>query len=142
MRIPNHLSGSGLSFNMTPMIDVVFLLIIFFLVSSHLAHQEVHVDLDLPEAQTGQTDQPDSTRRLIVNLLPEPVEGKRISIGGSRLDLDELDALLRFERDRTDRPLEVRIRGDQTVPYGEVEPILLTCARAGVWQVGFAVMGR
>ena len=34
MRIPNHLSRGGLGFNMTPMIDVVFLLIIFFLVSS------------------------------------------------------------------------------------------------------------
>ena len=40
---------------MTPMIDVTFLLIIFFLVSSHLAQQELQVDLELPAAASGET---------------------------------------------------------------------------------------
>ena len=48
MRVPSNLARGSLGFSMTPMIDVVFLLIIFFLVSSHLAQQEVQLDLDLP----------------------------------------------------------------------------------------------
>ena len=36
----------------------------------------------------------------------------------------------------------VRIRGDQSVPYREIEPILLACARAGVWNVTFAVVEK
>ena len=40
--------------DMTPMIDVVFQLLIFFLVASHLARQEVQLQLDLPDAGTGQ----------------------------------------------------------------------------------------
>ena len=40
----------------------------------------------------------------------------------------------------TDRPLEVRIRSDRNVPYRVVEPVLLACARSGVWNVTFAVI--
>ena len=47
MRVPSNLRSGSLGFNMTPMIDVVFLLIIFFLVSSHLAKQEVQMPLPL-----------------------------------------------------------------------------------------------
>ena len=54
MRTPNHTQDGGVHFNMTPMIDVVFLLIIFFLVSSHLAKQEVHLELPLPAADSGE----------------------------------------------------------------------------------------
>ncbi|MCA9180756.1 MAG: biopolymer transporter ExbD, partial [Planctomycetales bacterium] len=45
MRTPKLLAAGSASINMTPMIDVVFLLIIFFLVSSHLAKQENQVEL-------------------------------------------------------------------------------------------------
>ena len=55
------------SMNMTPMIDVVFLLIIFFLVSSHLAQQEVQPDLKLPTAASGGLAPPSATR-VTVNL--------------------------------------------------------------------------
>ena len=64
MRVPANISRGSLGFNMTPMIDVVFLLIIFFLVSSHLAQQEVQLELDLPGAGTGQrAEQDDAPRR-------------------------------------------------------------------------------
>jgi biopolymer transport protein ExbD len=35
--------------------------------------------------------------------------------------------------------LQVRIRGDRYVPYRFVEPILLACAQAGIWDVSFSV---
>ena len=35
--------------------------------------------------------------------------------------------------------LEVRIRSDRTVPYARVEPVMLSCAKAGIWNVTFAV---
>ncbi|MCA9048548.1 MAG: biopolymer transporter ExbD, partial [Planctomycetaceae bacterium] len=40
VRIPSKVSRSELQFNITPLIDVVFLLIIFFLVASHFARSE------------------------------------------------------------------------------------------------------
>ena len=56
---------------MTPMIDVTFLLIIFFLVSSHLAQQELQVDLELPAAASGDDLKDDDARRITVNLLAD-----------------------------------------------------------------------
>ena len=84
MRVPSNLSRGSVGFNMTPMIDVVFLLIIFFLVSSHLARQEVQLDLDLPPATSGHAPEEDeSVRRVVVNVLPEPQEDRRIMVGGT-----------------------------------------------------------
>jgi hypothetical protein len=38
--------------------------------------------------------------------------------------------------------LEVRIRSDRSVEYSRIEPILLACVRAGIWNVSFAVLRR
>ncbi len=139
MRVPNNLERSGVGFNMTPMIDVVFLLIIFFLVSSHLARQEVEMELDLPAAQTGRhTDPADATRRIVVNVLPEG----DLVVAGRSLDHDTLSEMIAYEGRRgrgPAEPLEVRIRSDRHAPYRIVEPIMRACARAGVWRVTFAV---
>ena len=141
MRVPNNLSRGGLGFNMTPMIDVVFLLIIFFLVSSHMARQEVQLELNLPKAASGrQPDEEQSVRRVVVNILTENENDRRIMVGGHLLGPREFGQMIGFERARTTDPLEVRIRCDRNVAYREVEPVMLACARAGVWNVTFAVV--
>jgi len=56
---------------MTPMIDVVFLLIIFFLVSSHLQRQETQQELDLPVAQASIEDEAKPTPRVTINVLED-----------------------------------------------------------------------
>lgn len=152
MRIPNNSSRGGVGFNMTPMIDIVFLLIIFFLVSSHLARQETQLELDLPAAASGRrTEDDDRTRRVIVNVLAQPRSddgrgggggGGRVMVGGRILGEGELQKVIEFERRRAEGPFEVRIRSDRQVPYGRIEPIMIACAKAGVWNVTFAVLGE
>ncbi len=142
MRVPTNASRASLGFNMTPMIDVVFLLIIFFLVSSHLAQQEVQLELDLPEAGSGQRPAEEEARRVVVNILPQEQPAGRIMVGGRLMQSDELAELVRYESRRVGRPLEVRIRADRKVPYRFVEPVMVACAEAGVWKVTFAVVGK
>ena len=142
MRVPANYSRGAVDFNMTPMIDVVFLLIIFFLVSSHLARQEVQVDLKLPTAGKGRSPEEDEARRVVVNVLSEQRPGEQIMVAGRMFDERELTRLIAAENNQskqTDRPLEVRIRSDRRVPYRVVEPIMVACAEAGVWKVTFAV---
>lgn len=142
MRVPTNYSRGSLGFNMTPMIDVVFLLIIFFLVSSHLAQQEVQLELDLPTAGSGQRPEEDNIRRVVVNVLGDEKPGGRIMVGGRLMRGDELGRLIDFESNeskRRKRHLEVRIRSDCTVPYRVVEPIMVACTEADVWKVTFAV---
>jgi len=140
MRVPTNMSRGSAGFNMTPMIDVVFLLIIFFLVSSHLAQQEVQLDLDLPGAGTGQRAEEDEIRRLVVNVLPETEGG--VMVGGRLMRDGDLAQLIDYENRRSGSQLEVRIRSDRKVPYRVVEPIMVACARSGVWRVTFAVVGE
>ena len=139
MRTPSNLSRGSVGFNMTPMIDVVFLLIIFFLVSSHLARQEVQTELDLPAARSGQAPGEEQVRRIVVNVLPEVRPEGRFMVSGKRMQCREVTRMIGFESGQSDGKLEIRIRTDRSVPYQSVEPIMVACAKAGVWRVTFAV---
>jgi biopolymer transport protein ExbD len=117
------------------MIDVTFLLIIFFLLSSHLAQQETQLELDLPTAASGRQAVDDERPRLSVNVRSDA----SVMLGSTETQPEEMSRRLRIERDRLGDDLEVRIRADRSVPYSAVEPILLACAEAKVWNVTFAV---
>jgi biopolymer transport protein ExbD len=123
---------------MTPMIDVTFLLIIFFLLSSHLAQQETQLELDLPMAASGRQAVDDERPRLSVNV---EADGS-VMLGSTETPPQEMSRRLRIERERLGDDLEVRVRADRSVPYSTVEPILLACADAGIWNVTFAVFKR
>ncbi len=119
---------------MTPMIDVVFLLIIFFLVSSHLAKQENSVELDLPQASSGLDDSA-ARETLTVNVLAQgdwQIAGQLV---------DETTVPLRFRRRMmsTDEPIQLRIRTDRSVPYKRIEPLLRMAATAGIGDIVFSV---
>jgi biopolymer transport protein ExbD len=135
MRVPNHVRDSSLSINMTPMIDVVFQLIIFFLVSSHLAKQEAQLPLPLPLAASGSKEGHETNPRVTINVLADG----QLSLAGKHLPVAELQQRLHTKLAEAGTDLEVRIRSDRHVAYRHVEPILLACAHAGVWNVAFAV---
>jgi biopolymer transport protein ExbD len=135
MRVPDSLAGGSVTFNMTPMIDVVFLLIIFFLVSSHLAKQEAQMELPLPVAESGSTPDDVQTQRITVNVLRDG----SLLLAGKPVRDEELQQRLATAIAARGRDLEVRIRSDRAVEYRRVEPILIACARAGIWNVAFAV---
>lgn len=119
---------------MTPMIDVVFLLVIFFLVSSHLAQRESLVALDLPDASTGQRDS-DPSPRLTVHV----EAGGALALGAEAVTPAELAETLAARRDERGEPPRVRLRCDRAAPYGAVEPALAACVAAGVEDLALAV---
>jgi biopolymer transport protein ExbD len=136
MRAPSLIRREGLGFNMTPMIDVVFLLIVFFLVSSNLVQQETQMEIDLPTATTGKLPREEKARNLIINI---PREGE-IFVGARPMEEAKLRKLLVFERGRAAESLEIRIRTSRQVPYRAIEPVLVACAESGVWNVSFSVV--
>jgi biopolymer transport protein ExbD len=138
MRISTIPRGKNVGFNMTPMIDVVFLLIIFFLVASHLAQQEVQMELDLPSARSGEPALEDDRPRITVNVH----SNGQIALGGAQISPDELERRLAYEAERAQEDLEIRVRSDRGVPYQYIEPILVACARTAIWNVSFAVVER
>jgi len=144
LRVPSNLQSGKFGFNMTPMIDVVFLLIIFFLVSSHLAKQEVQRDLPLPGADSGIDPEDDQSPRVVINVESdgEWFAGTRSLGNGLDKKRENLRRRLLEKIAKSGKDVEVRIRSDRTVAYGRVEPILRTCTEAGIWNVTFAVIRR
>jgi biopolymer transport protein ExbD len=135
MQIPQHKSNRKYGFNMTPMIDVVFLLIIFFLVSSHLARQESQMNLELPIAVSGQDDVDLETPRITINV---KTDGS-LWLAGRPVAKEQLKERFIDARDKQGDDIEVRIRGSRSAPYSTVEPIMLACTGAKIWNVTYAV---
>ena len=125
---------------MTPMIDIVFQLIIFFLVSSHLAQSQMQYVFDLPEAKTGQEQlETTQTAKIVINILPPEGENTEyiVLLAGENVDISTLKKKLCYERSK--QQIEIHIRTSQKTPYRAVEPVLTACAQSGVWDVRFAV---
>lgn len=124
---------------MTPLIDVVFLLIIFFLVSSHLVQQDVSMEIDLPAAETGKLSDLAADRTIVLNV----PDTERLFWGSTPMTLESLEVALkrRVETPRRSpgRPVAVRLRLAHDVPYATLESILTLCARCGVTDIAFAV---
>ena len=137
MRIPRYQPVRKLGFNMTPMIDVVFLLIIFFLVSSHLQRQETQQELDLPVASSADEDvNPETeTPRVTINVM----DNGELFVSGRSLPRAELVSMLKAVRREQGDDVEVRIRSSRSAPWSMIEPIMLSCTKSGIWNVGFAV---
>ena len=135
MKIPRYAGGRARGVNMTPMIDVVFLLIIFFLVSSHLARREHELPLELPTAATGD-EVPVEAARLTLNIENDGT----MSLGGSRISAEDLRQRLLAARQKQGDDVELRVRADRTVPYRVIRPVLATAAQCGLWNVTFAVI--
>ncbi|MGQ9504382.1 MAG: ExbD/TolR family protein [Thermogutta sp.] len=121
--------------NLTPMIDVTFQLILFFLLAGHMAQQESQTDLTLPQARTGEKMAESDARRLVINVLADG----RVFLAGELLSGERLTQVLAAERNTAER-VEVRIRTDRETPYRFISPILLACAKTGLWNVSFAVI--
>ena len=117
------------------MIDVVFLLIIFFLVSSHLARQENHLPLDLPSALTHA---PVDFDRIPLTISVDSLAQWRVN--GDVIDVDQLRSILKDLTRQEGPNAAIRIRTDQEVEYRYVEPILRESAKAGVTDATIAVL--
>jgi len=119
---------------MTPMIDVVFLLIIFFLVSSHLARQESRVPLDLP---TAASHLPFDTQPATLTI--HVLATGEWNVAGEIVDPQRLALIFTQQQQKHGAGAIIRIRTDGLAPYRRVEPILRAAAIAGLANISLAV---
>ena len=117
---------------------MVFHLIIFLRAAAHLAGSEPTERVGVPVANPRE-ETTDSPRRLTVTV----AAGPRFWIAGQEQPREIVEATILTEAEREGSgPLELRIRTDRVVPFGEVEPLMLTAAKAGVTNVKFPVIPR
>ncbi len=127
---PPHPPGSV---NVTPMIDVIMVLIVFYLIVGQTA-AESRRPMPLPIASSGSRQS--APGPIVVNVV---VQGGSVVIEVDRrlLNPDELAALIEARLAR--RPeTGVQIRADRSLSFGAVEPIIAACRAAGVSVVRIA----
>jgi biopolymer transport protein ExbD len=126
----------GVSMNLTPLIDIVFLLIIFFMVGTRfteLSEAERNIDLQVPQvAHAGALTPPPRKRE--VNVFRD---GK-VTLDNSPVSLAELQDQL-AEGKRQYAGLGVVVRGDAGAVYQHIADVLAACREAGIADLGISV---
>jgi biopolymer transport protein TolR len=114
--------------NVTPMVDVMLVLLIIFMVSAPLL--TVGVPLDLPQTQAKSLDQDKNPLTLSVNLKGE------VYLNDTQIALDDLVAKLKAITDtRGGMDERIFVRGDKKVDYGTVMRVMGRLSAAGFRRV-------
>ncbi len=118
--------------NVTPMVDVMLVLLIIFMVTAPLMQQGVEVDLPQTRAQPIERTDED-------NLILSITKDRKIFIShkGSSVEVarEELEKKLRYN-EKLKKDKEIFLEADRTIPYGFVVDVMATLRRAGVEQLG------
>ncbi len=119
--------------NLTPMIDIVFLLIIFFMVGTKFAEWENRLALKVPEVNETGALAPAPEKRVI-----NVYQDGRISLDRDFVTLDELIGQLTEARQQYSG-LGVVVRGDAEGAFQHVASVLGACREAGITDMGISV---
>ncbi len=118
------------SLQMTPMIDIVFQLLIFFLLATTIAEEERDLNIALPEGSQGASLGSKARNRLVINVRTDG----EVSLGGTNMDWNDLRIRLIEAGRKKDKP-SVFLRGDKKAPYGKVAKVLQLCSEADLRKV-------
>lgn len=121
-------SSSEIHIDFVPMVDVLFNLLIFFLLATSIAQVEREMRIALPAAEAAG---PISTalREMVVNV----DESGAIFMAGRQVSEDDLRAMV-TEAIRANPDQKVSVRGDRGASYGMVARVLDICKAAGADQ--------
>jgi len=120
-------------FQLAPMIDVVFLLLCFFIATQVFSQWETEIGIQLPTAETGKVPER-LPGEVIINILKD---GKIVVNRQDVSDGESLEKLLkRLAEYFPGQP--VIIRADKAVAYEHVVRVLDYCRKADIWNISFA----
>lgn len=133
MRRRSRVARRDTVLDLTPMVDVVFLLIIFFMVSTTFITLESGLPIDLPQASSAQAQASDIPTVTVTS-------ERAIFLGGNQVQEADLVAALRAQLEATGQGAVV-LRADQTVPHGLAVRVMDLIKQAGAQRVQIATGG-
>ena len=113
--------------NVTPMVDVMLVLLIIFMVTAPLIQQGVK--LNLPQAKAAAVEAND--KKLVVSVDAR----KRVYIGEAEVRLDQLEEKLKANA-KAQADKELYLYADRALPYGTVMEVMSAAQRAGITNLG------
>lgn len=119
-------------FQLAPMIDIIFLLLAFFIVTYQLTDNEKVIEISLPAATEGKAKQRENLEK-IINIHADG----RVVIDQQVLSLDEIEQKMGLLA-RVNKNQPIRLRGDKQTDYVHIVDIINRCSKAGIWNFSFA----
>jgi biopolymer transport protein ExbD len=123
-------SEEDYSINLPSMTDIIFLLLIFFMVATVLKDSTRRLDVQLPEARSGQTSE---AQHLTIEMAADGA----MSLNGELISQEELEQQLQPAGDDAQR--SVIIKADKRLSYGKVIEVMGLCQAAGIADIAVAV---
>ncbi len=117
--------------DLTPLVDTVFLLLIFFMVSTHFIEFTKKLDIELPEAKAGTVAEEEMHYVIEMDLTGI------ILLNGEPVNLEQLETRLKAPHRATRR--SVVIKADKRLHYGNVIQVMGICKDSDVLDIGVAI---
>ena len=132
MNFRKNIQQQETGFQMAPMVDVVFLLLLFFMVASVYAQWETKIGIEVPTAGDADARTP---QEILINIDKEG----QLWVNGFILSRFMLESnLKKMSRIRSGQP--IIIRADKKTDYEHVISVLDVCRQADIWNVSFATL--
>ena len=119
------------SLDLTPLVDVVFLLLIFFMVSTAFIDFKRQVDISLPSSKSS------APSEVLEPVKVELTADRQIFLNGEKINLKEFESAL--SRILPSKKKSAIIRADKNLPYGNVIKVMGMLQSAQILDIGIAV---
>ncbi len=130
MRFRNE-EEENFSLDLTPLVDVVFLLLIFFMVSTVFVDFKRRMDISLPTSKVSIPDETPKALELEITI------DKQVFLNGNKVSLKSLESALK--KIDVDKKKAAIIRADKNLPYGDVIKVMGMLQSARILDISVAV---
>ena len=127
-------------FQIAPMIDVLLVLLVFFVMITSAEGLKVDKNIKLPVSPNAKTREPEMAKHeMAVNIRFDAAANKGILVVDDRTfdNWPDVVPILQASRERDDK-LRIVVRGDAAVPAGEIQRIMNLIGEAGIADIAFA----
>jgi biopolymer transport protein ExbD len=118
--------------NLVPLIDVLLILLIFFIVTFAMARFETELNISVPAAESG-TPSERRVGELVINIRQDGTLVWNSKVLTEEQLMVQLQEIARFDRKRA-----IIIRGDEGTPYKRIVDVLSVTHASGLYHVSFA----
>ncbi len=123
-------------FPLAPMVDVVFLLLIFFIATMQFSQSERELNVSVPVAEEG-ADAKQTVGEIIVNVRADG------TVVVDQAEMSQAQLFAKLTRiAAVHKNQAIRIRGDAKVEYQEIVRVIDVCQKAGIPNISFATQAR
>ena len=132
MKFRRREAPNVIGFQIAPLVDILLVLLCFFIVTWSFARKEMELDVKVPAAESGKEPQAVMNQTVLNVKKDGTVIWNRQSVSPEELR-ERLQGLARIFPDYA-----IILRGDETADYKFIVNVLDVCRDAGIWNVAFA----